>query len=325
MAGTQPFILAQAAQPAADAPTVGAEAPATVAPAAPAQVPDGADGAAQAVQSPPPADEVLQQATDSFTTPPSGDIPMDADIPASIDIPVNADPSMQFMGLDLQQGLDLIDKGGPVVIILMVMSIFAVTVTFLKLIQFAWYRVGSTSATSRALDLWIAGQHQEAYDAVSSSGTPSAVVVAHGMRGLLNRHDEKTVREDVERVAMNQLSGLRSYMRVIDSTVQIAPLLGLFGTVLGMISAFQALQDAGAEADPTVLAGGIWVALLTTAVGLAVAIPMAFVNTWFEGRIEREKENMEAALTGLFTRKATDATVRLPSGDGGARVPHAAE
>ena len=306
MAGKQPFALAQAAQPAAEAPAVGAEAPATVAPA-PTQVLDAADGAAHAVQSAPHAADSVHHAVDAVT------------------VPVAADPSMQFMGLDLQQGLDLIDKGGPVVIILMVMSIFAVTVTFLKLIQFAWYRVGSTSATSRALDLWIAGQYQDAYDAVRRSGTPSAVVVAHGMRGLLNRHDEKTVREDVERIAMGQLTGLRSYMRVIDSTVQIAPLLGLFGTVLGMISAFQALQDAGAEADPTVLAGGIWVALLTTAVGLAVAIPMAFVNTWFEGRIEREKENMEAALTGLFTRKATDATVRLPSGDGGARVTHAAE
>lgn len=301
MAGTEPFALAQAAQPAADAPVVSAGTPAA------AQAPETAAQAAQAIQTPPPVAETVDQAASGLI------------VPDAINQP------FQAMGLDLQQAADLIDKGGPVVIILMVMSVFAVAVSLLKLVQFTWYRVGSMSATTRALDLWIAGQYQEAYQAASRSGTPSAVVLAHGMRGLLNRHDDNTVREDVERVAMRQLTGLRSYMRVIDSTVQIAPLLGLFGTVLGMISAFQALQDAGAEADPTVLAGGIWVALLTTAVGLAVAIPMAFVNTWFEGRIEREKENMEAALTSLFTRKATEATIRLPAGEAGARVTDAAE
>lgn len=209
-------------------------------------------------------------------------------------------------GFDLSQAFELIDKGGPVVVILLIMSVLALTVTLLKLFQFTWNGVGSTAASDRALRAWIEGRHQDAYATASRSSAPNAVVLSHGMRGLLTGVSEATVREDVERVAMAQLGGLRSYMRVLDSTVQIAPLLGLFGTVLGMIAAFQSLQNAGAEADPTVLAGGIWVALMTTAVGLAVAIPMAFVNTWFEGRIEREKENIEGVLTSLFTRRATE-------------------
>jgi biopolymer transport protein ExbB len=68
---------------------------------------------------------------------------------------------------------------------------------------------------------------------------------------------------------------LESGFRLLDSVAQLAPLLGLFGTVLGMIEAFQSLQDAGAQVDPSILAGGIWVALLTTAVGLVVAMPTA--------------------------------------------------
>lgn len=234
-------------------------------------------------------------------------------------------PSEVF-GYDVVPAYEIVEKGGPVVMILLALSVIAVMVTLVKLFQFTWLRVGATGSANRALEMWIGGRHQDAYAAVARSSSPTSVVLSHGMRGLIAGVDERTVREDVERVAVNQLSGLRSYMRVIDSTVQIAPLLGLFGTVLGMISAFQALQNAGAEADPTVLAGGIWVALLTTAVGLSIAIPMAFVNSWFEGRIEREKENIESALTSLFTRRATEAVVTAtPANDIGSRVAHAAE
>ena len=56
-----------------------------------------------------------------------------------------------------------------------------------------------------------------------------------------------------------------------------------------MIAAFQALQEAGAQVDPSVLAGGIWVALLTTAVGLAVAMPTSMVLNWFEARIDADR------------------------------------
>ncbi len=255
--------------------------------------------------------------------------PVDAgsDALAPVDVaasPVGADP-LEFFGYDLRQGIDLIEKGGPVVMILLVISVIAVTVTIVKILQFALSGVGSTSASNRSLKYWIDGRRQDALTVVKASKTPTAVVLAHGMRGVLNGADERTVREDAERVALGQLSGLRSYMRVLDSTVQIAPLIGLFGTVLGMISAFQALQSAGAEADPTVLAGGIWVALMTTAAGLAIAIPMAFVNTWLEGRIEREKENMESALTSMFTMRATEGLTPVAANDTGARIAHAAE
>lgn len=206
---------------------------------------------------------------------------------------------------DPQAGFEIIAKGGPVVLILIALSIIATTVIILKLVQFLWFRIGSNHQTERALRYWISMRPEDALAEASRSNTPSTVALAHGLRGLSNGVDERIVREDTERVALEQLGGLRSNMRVLEATVQIAPLLGLFGTVIGMISAFQALQSAGSEADPAVLAGGIWVALMTTAVGLAVAIPVAFFNYWLEGRIERERDNTEAALTSLFTRRAT--------------------
>ena len=81
----------------------------------------------------------------------------------------------------------------------------------------------------------------------------------------------------------------------------IAPLIGLLGTVLGMIAAFQALQDSGNQADPAVLAGGIWEALLTTAAGMAVAIPASMALTWFESVADRVQADMEDAATRVFT------------------------
>ncbi|MCC5968052.1 MAG: MotA/TolQ/ExbB proton channel family protein, partial [Natronohydrobacter sp.] len=73
------------------------------------------------------------------------------------------------------------------------------------------------------------------------------------------------------------------------------------GTVLGMIEAFQALQAAGNRADPAALAGGIWQALLTTAAGMAVAIPAAMALTWFESICDRVQVDMEDLATRIFT------------------------
>ena len=67
-----------------------------------------------------------------------------------------------------------------------------------------------------------------------------------------------------------------------------------------MISAFQALQEAGAQVDPSILAGGIWVALLTTAVGLAVAMPTALILSWFESRMDRERVFAQQALHSIL-------------------------
>lgn len=107
-------------------------------------------------------------------------------------------------------------------------------------------------------------------------------------------------REETERVARLLLSDLRSGLRPLELIATIAPLLGLLGTVLGMISAFQALQEAGSRADPSMLAGGIWEALLTTAAGMAVAIPASVALTWFEAVAERLRLQLEDGATRVF-------------------------
>ena len=107
-------------------------------------------------------------------------------------------------------------------------------------------------------------------------------------------------REDVARLAKNRLAEASSGFRLLELITTIAPLLGLLGTVLGMIAAFQALQDSGSRADPSILAGGIWEALLTTAAGMGVAIPASIALTWFESVVDRLRLDFEDIATQSF-------------------------
>jgi len=105
-------------------------------------------------------------------------------------------------------------------------------------------------------------------------------------------------RSDAE--AEERFSRLEGGLNVLDMVAQLAPLLGLFGTVLGMIDAFRNLQNAGSSVDPSLLAGGIWVALLTTAAGLLVAMPTSLVLGWFEARMRRDRVFANRALRTVF-------------------------
>lgn len=215
--------------------------------------------------------------------------------------------------LDFGRLSQLLETGGPVVAILLVISVFITATIALKLIQYLWLGVGRKRRTDKAITAWLSGRHEEAYALVDGRRNPVEKTVAHLMRGIMRKSaEDKQVREDIERIALKELSSLRSHFRSIETVVQVAPLLGLFGTVIGMIDAFRTLQNAGAEADPAILAGGIWVALMTTAVGLSVAIPAALVLSWFEGLADAEHNRMRAALTSLLTGRITDGTLLKP-------------
>lgn len=205
---------------------------------------------------------------------------------------------------DLAHGkiVSLFEIGGPIVMILVALSIVALAIVGLKIWQFWMLRVGAHVVARRALRLWLTGEQSAAYALIRRRRTSLSLVLAHAMRATLsNRGSESHIREDVERVSIQLLHEMRSYLRGLDAIAQVAPLLGLLGTVVGMIAAFQQLQAGGANVDPSALAGGIWTALLTTAVGLSVAIPASLMGTWFEGRIDNERIAMETHLTAFFT------------------------
>jgi biopolymer transport protein ExbB len=196
---------------------------------------------------------------------------------------------------------DFLDRGGAALWAIAALSVLALAVALWKLWRFSRDGVWSGGAETALAD-WAAGEGARAETAARGLSDPVGRVVA---TAIAARRDpaftDAQAREETERVARAHLARARSGLRILDLTVTVAPLLGLLGTVLGMIGAFQALQTAGSAADAATLAGGIWEALLTTAAGMAVAIPASVALTWFESVIERLQGRMEDAATRVFT------------------------
>jgi len=191
---------------------------------------------------------------------------------------------------------EILALGGPVVAILIVMSVLTLAVTIYKLWQFAASGVGRHRVLSQALAAWDAGDRQAARAHLAKSRSYLAPLVSAAM----DASDKPGLDQRLDAEAGLALAGLERGFRLLDTVAQLAPLLGLFGTVLGMIEAFQSLQTAGSSVDPSLLAGGIWVALVTTAVGLAVAMPTSMLLSWFESRTARERVFADKALRTIL-------------------------
>jgi biopolymer transport protein ExbB len=208
----------------------------------------------------------------------------------------------------------LLSLGGPVLVILTGISVVILAIMLLKVWQFHAQGVGRHQPIRAALARWDAGQTDMAAAQLKQSRSYLAGVLSLAI--LVEDRPDAARRMEAE--AEEAFVPLERGLRVLDIVVQLAPLLGLFGTVLGMIEAFQSLQTAGAQVDPSALAGGIWVALLTTAAGLAVAMPTSMALTWFESRINAERALAEIAfatfLTPLTPAAAQAANARLIHG-----------
>lgn len=211
--------------------------------------------------------------------------------------------------------LTYLDAGGPVVMILIVMSIFALAIILLKLWQFRSNRIGERRQSLQALALYRTGRAREALDALRNLRSPLSQVISLAIQGQARSNlSEQKIREEVLRHGSSLLENLRSYLKPLEVMASLAPLLGLFGTVLGMIEAFRQLEQAGNQVNPAILSGGIWAALLTTAAGLAVAIPVVAILNWLERRVERLAHAMEDAITQVFTENLSGSLTDTPTG-----------
>lgn len=130
----------------------------------------------------------------------------------------------------------------------------------------------------------------EALTLARDSNTPAGRILAAG----LERHNEGTdrVMKAIENVGLIEMASLESGLVWLATVSNVAPLLGFLGTVIGMIEAFQAIEAAG-EVEATLVAGGIKVALITTAAGLAIAIPVNIAHNYFVTKIDRLVLDME--------------------------------
>ncbi len=137
----------------------------------------------------------------------------------------------------------------------------------------------------------------EALEATRNSDAPAARILYAG----LERHEEGTERvmEAIEHQGLFELSKLESMLVVLATLTNVAPLFGFLGTVIGMIIAFQSIEAAG-EVEATLVAGGIKVALTTTAAGLVIAIPVSVSHNYFVARIDSLVIDMEESAQKMI-------------------------
>lgn len=196
---------------------------------------------------------------------------------------------------------DFMARGGPALWVIGALSVLTLALFLWRLIGLAQVGVWRRPRAETWLDQWRAGGAVP----IAPGRTPLDRVTRSAMVALLTpEFSPETAEKETTRIAKAELAALRHGLRPLELIAAIAPLVGLLGTVLGMIGAFQALQESGSGADPSVLAGGIWEALLTTAAGMAVAIPASALASWIEGLAEREQARMEDAATRVFTSAA---------------------
>jgi biopolymer transport protein ExbB len=155
------------------------------------------------------------------------------------------------------------------------------------------------------------GQLDQALAVCNDSNAPAAAVLKAG----LARHQEGTERamQAIENAGAIEVAGLERGLVWLATLSNVAPLLGFLGTVIGMIMAFQAIEIAG-EVEATLVAGGIKVALITTAAGLTIAIPINIFHNYFVTRIDRLVIDMEESAQRLIDALHERASRKAASG-----------
>jgi biopolymer transport protein ExbB len=211
---------------------------------------------------------------------------------------------------------DLLARGGWVMAVLLVFSLVGLAIVIGKLQQFARARIWSRAWLNDALSLVKGGDQAGALALARTTPGPVARVLAIALEERA-RDDlsPEAVREEVQRAGDAELGTLESHLRGLEVIGSLAPLLGLLGTVLGMIRAFMRLEEAGSRVDPGLLSGGIWEALLTTAVGIAVAIPAMAALAWLESQVDGVRRTLGDAATRVLNAPRGGAGSRIDAGD----------
>ena len=209
---------------------------------------------------------------------------------------------LEFINLDNLNNLDLLAKGGPVMFILLGFSIFAFAIIFIKLIQFFAAALSSTNKIEKILAKLNGRNAKKLLVEIKEIKNPLARIIEVVILTKSDRRFDKESREaEISRIISIEIRNLENYLGGLEVVASISPLLGLFGTVLGMIKAFLNLEKAGSQIDPALLAGGIWEALLTTAFGLAIAIPALAAYHLFENKISNTRDKINDAVVRTNT------------------------
>lgn len=188
-------------------------------------------------------------------------------------------------------------KGGP----LMWFILFCSVISFAIILERAFVFIRNRERKLKEIDDTLKILLQNPNFCESNFPVKRSPVVDVFSQCLLAAKDGKeAIEAQFEASVLHWREILSRYLRILAIIAQISPLLGLLGTVLGMVSAFQGVESSSFSVNPSMLAGGIWEALLTTVFGIAVAIPTAVTYHLYEGIIDRKEQLMHKYVHQLL-------------------------
>ena len=191
-----------------------------------------------------------------------------------------------------------IDKGGLIFLVLVCISIFTFAIVIFKVIEYSFFNRLSLSFLKDNLDSYSSfdGLKNEVISYQNEEQDSFIIellkVVEMDRKTNSNNHTKSFLEDEFQKS--------ERFLPSLEIISQTSPLIGLLGTVVGMIDSFNQLELGGSVVDPSVLAGGIWTALLTTAMGLIVAIPALIFYYFFDKKISVDQNRIESAALRIL-------------------------
>lgn len=207
---------------------------------------------------------------------------------------------------------DLIQKGGPLMILLIICSLLVLTIFIERMIHYYRAKINTKSFMERMREVMQKNRIQDALELCRNTPGPIAHILGVGLLKYDRTREE--LRQAMDDAATHEVARLEKNLSMMATIAYISPLLGLLGTVSGMINAFRMIQDKAASGlivNPGDLAGGIWEALITTAAGLLVAIPAYVAYNYLVSRVDymvlEMEENAGEMVDLLISGRGHDA------------------
>lgn len=179
--------------------------------------------------------------------------------------------------------VDLFIQGGFVMYPMLLLLIWGIATIIWKIISLSYAKVNLKEFLDKIVPLVESKKYNDAIKLCEETKGPVAAIMHLGL--LKVDKGIEAVEKAIENAGVIEMAFLEKGFIPLSTTINLAPMFGFFGTIVGMIRAFRDIAAAG-EVEPTIVANGIEIALITTAAGLAIAIPMQFFNNMFLGMVD---------------------------------------
>jgi biopolymer transport protein ExbB len=197
--------------------------------------------------------------------------------------------------------LELFLKGGLVMWPILLCSLITVAVIIEKYIMLSKSNIDPKQLMIKIRSSLSRNDIPGAVDACTKVKAPVANILKHGVVNY--KYGQQAVKEAIELAGKEEIFHLEKRLSVLANMAGTAPMLGFLGTVTGMIAVFHTIEQLGGNVNPSILAAGIWEAMLTTAFGLIVGIPALYFYNYFVAKVNRfvfEIENSAEEFMGLM-------------------------